>query len=108
MAKQSPHQRVVKEHGSKAALAKKVLEFLTCPEDEDPADFDHRISVMSNTKLLRLFEAQQTLSAKHGSRDKLVAAIVKAKFPGGNTAYETKISTFTTPKLLDLARQVGV
>lgn len=105
MAKKSPLQRVRDEHGSKEELADKVLETLTAPEDEDPADFDHRIRTLSNRKLLRLWDAHQTVQDKYGSKDALVEKITTAQFSGGNEDYQNKISGFTLPKLLDLARR---
>lgn len=109
MAKKSPLTRVKEEHGSKAELAKKVLGFLNRPEDEeDVAAFNHRVETMSNRKLLRLWDAQQVLDGKFSSKDALASAITKARFPGGNADYERKISGFTVPKLLDLARQHGL
>lgn len=106
MSKKSPLQIVRDEHGSKAELAKKVLAVLDRPEDEDEArNFEHRVSTMSNTKLLRLWHAHQLLDDKFGSKDSLVESIVAARFPGGNEDYSVKISGFTIPKLLDLAMQ---
>lgn len=108
MPKPSPLQRVRQEHGSKAELATKVAGFLEVPEDEEKEDFEHRIATMSNQKLLRLWDAQQALVSSHGSREALADKITKARFPGGNADYLAKISGFSTPKLLDLARQTGV
>jgi|AP45_3_1055517.scaffolds.fasta_scaffold43699_2 hypothetical protein len=108
MAKLSPLQRVRSEHGSKAKLAEKVLGFLAVPADEEKEEFDARIQTLSNAKLLRLFDAHQRIEKEHGSRDELIDKIVAAKFTGGNAPYKAKISTFTEPRLLDLARQVGL
>jgi hypothetical protein len=109
MTKKSPLARVKDEHGTKADLAKKVLAFLPAPEDDDEAKaFAHRVETMSNRKLLRLFDAQQLLTKKFGSKDALVEAITKARFPGGNADYARKLSSFTTPKLLDIGRQHGL
>jgi hypothetical protein len=108
MSKKSPLQRVRDEHGSKKELAAKVIDLLDQPEDEDAADFEHRIHTMSNRKLLRLWDAFQTLDSRYGSRDAVVESIVKARFPGGNDDYAAKIGTYSVPKLLDLARQHGV
>ena len=108
MAKKSPLHAVVAEHGSKAELAKKVIGVLTKGEDEEQEMFEHRVNTMSNKKLLRLWNAHQTLSSKYGSRDKLVSSLVTKRFPGGNADYQAKISTFSVPKLLDLARQLKV
>lgn len=104
MAK-SPLQRVRDEHGSKEKLAEKVLGILESPEDEDKDAFEHRVSTMSNRKLLRLWEANEALTSKHGSREALVDKIAKARFPGGNDDYAAKISDYSVPRLLDLGRQ---
>ena len=103
MAKLSPLQRVKKDHGSKQELADKVLSLLTAPEGDD--HFAHRISTLSNTKLLRVWDAHQKINAKHGSLDALIDGLVSAKFPKGNDDYRTKLASYTAPKLLDLARQ---
>ncbi|MFW5966247.1 MAG: hypothetical protein ACOCV2_01960 [Persicimonas sp.] len=108
MTKKSPLQRVRDEHGSKEELADKVLDILEEPEDEDPADFEHRVHSMANRKLLRLWDAHQRVQDEHGSKEELVERITLARFPGGNDDYEAKISGFTLPKLLDLARRFDV
>lgn len=106
MSKKSPLQIVKDEHGSKEELAKKVLALLDKPEDDEEAQgLEHRVQTMSNRKLLRLWNSYQLLEAKFGSRQELVDAIVKARFPGGNEDYARKLSSFTVPKLLDVARQ---
>jgi hypothetical protein len=107
MAK-SPLQKVRDEHGSKDELATKVLDFLDTPEDEEQADFDHRIRTLSNRKLLRLHAAHQRVQENYDSKDDLVEKIATARFPGGNDDYAQKISGFTLPKLLDLARRFKV
>jgi len=108
MTKLSPLQRVRSEHGSKAKLAEKVLAVLDVPADEDKEDFEARIKTLSNAKLLRLHDAHKRLADDFGSRDELIEKIVAAKFSGGNAPYKAKISTFTVPRLLDLARQAGL
>lgn len=105
MAKLSPLARVKADHGSKAELAKKVAAVLDRPESEDAAAFEARVSHMSNAQLLRLLAANTFVQNKFGSKEKLVAAIVTARFAGGNADYANKISGFTLPKLIDLARQ---
>ena len=108
MTKQSPLQRVRQEHGSKEELADKVLEILETPEDVDPLDHEHNIRTLSNRKLLRLWEAHQRVQDNYDSKDDLVEKITTARFPGGNDDYQAKISGFTLPKLLDLARRFDV
>ena len=109
MTKRSPLQIVQDEHGSKPQLAKKVFELLDHPEDEDERyELEYRVQTMSNRKLLRLWNAHQVMEEQFGSKDELVDAIVDEKFSGGNDDYADKISSFTVPRLLDLARQNGL
>lgn len=108
MTKYSPLQRVQQEHGSKKTLAKKVIGILSAPEGEEQEAFEKRILTLSNQKLLRLWDAHQTLEDKYGSRDDLVKKLVESKFPSGNEPYAAKLSGFSTPKLLDLARQASL
>lgn len=102
---QSPLQIVRAQYGSKEKLAEKVLAILDQPEEEEKEAFQHRVHTMSNTKLLRLLQSHETLTAKHGSREALVDKIVKARFPGGNGDYARKIGNYSIPRLLDLGRQ---
>lgn len=108
MTKYSPLQRVQQEHGSKKTLAKKVIGILSAQEGEEQEAFEKRILTLSNQKLLRLWDAQQKLESDYGSRDDLVKKLVASKFPKGNDSYSTKLQSFSTPKLLDLARQASV
>lgn len=108
MAKSSPLQRVQDEHGSKKKLAQKVLNFLDAADGESKEDFEQRIGTLSNQKLLRMFDANSKLTSKFENRDALIAKLVAVKFPNGNTDYGTKLGTYTTPKLMDLARQYKV
>ena len=102
---QSPLQRVRAQHGSKEKLAEKVVEILDRPEDQEQDEFEKRVNTMSNRKLLRLWESNEKLSSKYGSRDALVEKIVRARFPGGNADYAAKISGYSVPRLLDLGLQ---
>lgn len=108
MAKPTPYQRVKDEHGSKEKLAEKVIGLLDRPEDEDKEDFETRIKKMSNRKLLRLLDTHALVTEKWGSKDALVSAITTARFPGDNADYKAKISGFSLPKLVELARQAKV
>ena len=107
MAKLSPVQRVRADHKSKEELATKVLGLLQAPEGEEQESFERRIRTMSNTKLLRLWNAYQTMNSEYGSREALIEKIVKGRFPNGNEPYQTKISGYTVPRLLDLARSAS-
>jgi hypothetical protein len=101
----SPLQRVRDEHGSKEELADKVLDVLEVPEDEDPLDFEERISTLKNKKLLRLWESHQTVQDRFGSKQGLIDKIETAEFPGGHADYADKLSGYSLPRLLGLARK---
>lgn len=103
--KKTPLQQVKEEHGTKVALAEKLLGLLDKPEDESDADFAMRIRTASNKQLLRLWEAEQRVKSEFGSKSALIDAIVKGRFHGNDHAeYRAKISRFTTTRLLDLHR----
>ncbi len=104
MTKLSPLQRVRAEHGTKAALVDKVVALLSPDEGEEREDFENRIKTLSNDKLLRLYSANQRLEKEYGSREALVDAVVKARFPNGNAQYKAKVEGYRTTRLLDLAR----
>ena len=96
------------EHGSKDKLAATVLKSLEVPDGEEREAFEGRIKTLSNAKLLRLLDAQKTLTDTYGSKADLVEKIVAAKFKGGNDPYATKLGKMTLTRLLDLARQLKI
>lgn len=108
MPNRSPLQRVREEHGSKEDLVEKILDVFEEPEDEDPLDFEERLSTASNQKLLRLWDYHQLVQDEFGSRQGLIDKITTAKFPGGNSAYAEKLSGYNLPRLVGLARDHDV
>ena len=105
MSKLSPLQRVRQEHGSKEELVDKLVDTLEVPEDDDPLDFEERLSTTSNAKLLRLWESYQTVQEQFGSKEGLIDKVTTARFPGGNEDYADKLAGYTLPRLLGLARE---
>lgn len=105
--KKTPLQLVKDEFGSKEALASKLLPLLERPEDEDKDEFERRVRTASNKKLLRLWTAEAAVKDQFGSKDKLIEAIVKAKFLGANPDYAARIAKYTKTRLLDMHRQVA-
>ena len=105
--KKTPLQLVKDEFGSKEALANKLLSVLDRPADEDQDEFERRIRTASNKKLLRLWKAEAAVKDQFGSKDKLIEAIVKAKFNGANSDYAARIAKYTKTRLLDMHRQVA-
>ena len=108
MAKLSPLQRVREEHGSKDELVDKILEVLEVPEGEDPLDFEERLSTTSNKKLLRIWDYHELVQDQFGSRQGLIDKITTARFPGGNSDFAEKLSDYTLPRLVGLARDHDV
>lgn len=104
MPNKSPLQRVRDEHDSKEDLVEKILEVYEAPEEEDPLDFEERISTASNRKLLRLWDYHQLVEEQFGSKQGLIDKITTAKFPGGNSGYTEKLSGYSLPRLVGLAR----
>lgn len=104
MPNKSPLQRVRDEHDSKEDLVEKILEAYEAPEEEDPLDFEERISTASNRKLLRLWDYHQLVEEQFGSKQGLIDKITTAKYPGGNSGYTDKLSDYSLPRLVGLAR----
>ena len=101
--KKTPLQVVKEKYGTKADLVTKVMPLLSVPEGESTEEFTARITKTSNKQLLRLLASEERVRKDFGSKDGLVAAIVKFKFPfKGNPAYAAKLSRFTSSRLLDL------
>ena len=108
MQKKSPLQRVRDEHGSKEELVESLLDVLEVPEDEDPLDFEERLSTAPNKKLLRLWDYHELVDEKFGSRGGLIDKVTTARFPGGNPDYAAKLETMNLPRLVGLARDHDV
>lgn len=105
--KKTPLQQVKEQFGSKEALAKKLIPLLDRREDEDAEEFERRVATASNKQLLRLWASEEAVKTRFGSKDKLVDAIVKARFDGKDNAdYRAKITNYSKTRLLDLHRQV--
>jgi hypothetical protein len=96
-----PHGRVVAEHKSKEALAQALAPALA-REDEDAGQIAARLKTASNSQLLRLQAAVETLKSKYGSRAKLIAAISGSQ--SKDKDYVAKLDKLSLPNLLELAR----
>ena len=100
----TPLQKVKSEFGTKEDLVAKLVPLLDRGADETEDDFRDRLTHVSNAKLLRLLNREQTLREKFGSREALVDAVAELAAAGGkiDNDYRTKILTFPTGKLLSV------
>ena len=98
-----PLARLKAAYGSKESLVGKIVEPLA-GKDEDTDALKARLLVASNQQLLRLAKVVETVTQKYGSRDKLVAALGKAMNRAKDADYLAKLSTFSLPRLFDLAK----
>ena len=100
-APRHPKARVTKLHESKAALAKALASSLA-REDEDTGVIADRLKTASNSQLLRLHNAVETMKSKYGTRAKLVAAVAGAQHKDKD--YAAKLEKLSLPNLLELAK----
>lgn len=96
-----PRGRVVERHESKEALAKSLASALA-REDEDSGSIADRLKTASNSQLLRLHNAVETMKSKYGSRAKLVAAVAGTQ--SKDKDYTAKLDKLSLPNLLELAK----
>ena len=101
-----PKARVAEVHGGKAALAKAIAPLLAGP-DQDANALEVRLAKASNSQLLRLQRATQTLKDKYGDREKLIAAIGEATRKTKDKDYLAKLASYSLPHLLELAAVSG-
>jgi hypothetical protein len=98
-----PKARVLEAHGTKEALAKSLAEAIA-RDDEDTDVIADRLRTASNSQLLRLRQAADTVKEKYGDRTKLIAAIAGAENKSKDKDYVAKLDTYSLPHLLELAR----
>jgi hypothetical protein len=98
-----PKARVLEAHGTKEALAKSLAEAIA-RHDEDTDIIADRLRTASNSQLLRLRKAADTVKEKYGDRTKLISAIAGAQNKSKDKDYVAKLDTYSLPHLLDLAR----
>jgi len=100
-----PLARLTAVYGSKESLIGKIVEPLA-RKDEDTDALKQRLLTASNKQLLRLAKVVETVTAKYGSRDKLIASIGKTLGKAKDADYLAKLERFSLPKLADLAKAV--
>jgi hypothetical protein len=98
-----PLARVAALHGSKDKLIEKLAPGLA-GEGTDEDTVKARLKKASNQQLLRLAGVVEAVTKAYGSRDKLVAALVKALGKAKDKDFVTRLGGFSLPKLYELAR----
>ncbi len=97
-----PLARLAALHGSKAKLVAKLAPSLA--HDGAGDDLEARLGKASNKQLLHLASVVEAVTKAYGSRDKLVASLVKALGKAKDKDYVARLSGFSLPRLYDLAR----
>ena len=100
----TPLHTVKEKFGSKAQLVEQLVGLVQRQGDESDSDLSERLLRVSNRKLIILHERENALKTGFGTREKLVSAIVEKKLGRTDTDLETKISQYSTGRLLSMAR----
>jgi hypothetical protein len=98
-----PLARMKALYGTKDKLVDKVAPAIAT-EGEDEGALKDRLLKASNQSLLKLAGVVEAVKKTYGGRDKLVDSLVKALNRAKDKDYVAKLSSFSLPKLYDLAR----
>ena len=105
--KEAPLAKVKRLHGTKEKLVDSLVPKLAEDSDESKGELKQRLLSVSNQKLLRLADAWQTMEEKYGSKAKLVQSISTARGKAKDEDYCDKLSSYSVPHLLDMARSAS-
>jgi hypothetical protein len=105
MNKLSPLQMVKEQFETKENLVNKVVELLAKGKDEKD-ELKEKLLVSTNKKLIRLFNVGTEIKNDFGSKEKLIEKILSLKDKIKDTPYKEKISKFSLPRLLDMAKSI--
>lgn len=104
----SPLQKVNKQFGDRKELINQLLPLVDRRDGDTDASVRSRLGGLSNGRLLRLWDVEQQLRERFGSREALVDKLVEARKAAGHTsidAVRAKLSGYSKARLLDLTRQ---
>lgn len=99
--KASPLAQVKERFNDKAGLVAAVKELATDDLWRARLNEDKGWSTISNAKLLHLHEVLSTVKSEHGSRAKLIDAILTAEKRSKDEGYKARLERFSTPRLFD-------
>lgn len=98
-----PLARMKALYGTKDKLVEKIAGAIAT-DGEDEGALKDRLLKASNQQLLKLAAVADAVKKTYGGRDKLVEALVKALNRAKDKDYVAKLSSFSLPRLYDLAR----
>lgn len=98
-----PLARMKALYGSKDKLIEKLAGSIAT-EGEDEGALKDRLLKASNQQLLKLAAVADAVKKTYGSRDQLVGKVVQALNRAKDKEYVAKLSSFSLPRLYDLAR----
>jgi hypothetical protein len=99
----SPLAQVKDRFTDKAGLVKAVKALATGDLFIDRVNADTGLEHISNAKLLHLHDTLTAVKKEHGSRAKLIDAILKAE-KRKDEGYKTRLEKLSTPRLYDQYR----
>ena len=98
----TPLHTVKNDFGSKEALVEKLVPLLDRQDSESDGEFKERLMRVSNRKLLRLWEREQTLREKFTNREQLVDQLVEAQLGRSDTELRNRLLGLSTGRLLSM------
>jgi hypothetical protein len=102
--KKSPLETVKARFTDKASLVAAVKKLATEDLWLENLNEDKGLELVSNQKLLHLHEVLTAVKAEHGSREKLIDALVKAEKREKDADYKARYASWSTPRLYDRYR----
>lgn len=104
----TPHQSVKKNFESRAKLVDQLVGMVDKQHgDSSNEQVKARLMGLPNKKLLRLYQVEQKVREKFGSREKMVEHIVSARKKAGlsaDAAFKAILDGYTKARLLDMTK----
>lgn len=104
----TPHQSVKKNFESRGKLVDQLVGMVDKQHgDSSNEQVKARLMGLPNKKLLRLYQVEQKVREKFGSREKMVEHIVSARKKAGlsaDAAFKAILDGYTKARLLDMTK----
>ncbi len=105
--KKSPLQIVKDRFGEKAKLVEELRKFTNEYLWVNRLNAEKGLELVSNAKLLRLFDTFSTVKEKFGNRAKLIDAILEIEKRTKDEGYRARLDRFPVPRLFDMFRSAS-